>query len=422
MHPTFKGRAAPWAALTFALGLSGCFEGPGSGVQPDDLRVLYSDGTGSGTMYECQASTATAQVHFSSGEETDDSSWSDFTSRVTWSSTNPDVVAVSSSGALTAEKTGTADIVATYLDFSASMTVEVKAMQSLRITSADTASNDDTAITDVGVDTYQNLALKIVYDDTLPETDVTSSATWTMDKGSDYAYVDSGVVTGVTDSGDDKVTVKAELTDCNQEATTSFRISKVQALNLTYLNGGDTRMPYYTVDRVQAWGTFDKTDSEPQNLSEQVDFDNSDSDTDVLTTDQESDGIYVSMSTKDTGSLELRMLDLDLKATTIEWSGYDDDLLQLTFSPTDFTLTYPAYSYVTATGVFEDGLVRDLTRDVTWDFGDSTAATISTSGVDAGKVQSEDVDVDTQMWAVWTGDTGMDPVYGELHIYSADSD
>lgn len=373
-----------------------------AGVEPSALYLDAGSGsTKSFSVSECTASQVNAVLLFS-GES---AQVGNFTSRVQWHSSSPETLYVSdgvtpysdgliyAAGALLAIRPGSAQITATYLSFTASATVEVRELNSLRI---------EPELTDLAENLQQQFNLYVRYAEGQAEQLATTNAQWSFPRTTALAAVGTGTGLVTTNSaGADTVELSAQLAGCTRDVRTRFRVSTVQSLEVGYEQGSEPRLPVGYSEAVTVHARFAAADSTLQNVASFVDVDGLDDD--LLGIVAGTEALYVqALDTSASAAATGFTMTLDSTNLTVQsklWTPVDTDLLSLKISPSDVRMQFPDTPVLQALGTFADGVQRPISRHVTW--ASSATSLVVGSGVSdaAGKLSSEDLDATVEVSA-----------------------
>lgn len=381
--------------------LCACSVNVGEGSRPTQLYLGLDGEQASANMSECTTVQLNAYVVFTSDSGTNTGTYND---RVQWTSQNPSIVVVSdgitpspdgnqySAGTLIALRPGAATISAAYLDFQASITVDVEPLYDLRI---------DNPLTDIGAGLDQAFALKAVIRQGQPEQDISSSGVWRFDPATAQAYVDdaSGLVHANSSTDGAALRLVTRLPECDREVSTQFRISPVTTLQMDYVERGDaTELPYGFSEAFQVTAGFADTSAPRQNITTQTSLDAIDDD--YLSATLGEDAWYVTAQDRaGSGALRLSIDALDRKLDSKQWQVRNTPLRAITLTPDDLSITYPDTGQLQVFGRFEDGLEMPVTRHVSWSSSDSSLGTVNGGSDDAGEVTTFDIDGDFEVTA-----------------------
>lgn len=375
--------------------------GVGSGTGPAGLYIAFG-GVGSGgfEVPECVASQVSAVLVF----EGDESSVGDFSSRVVWTSSAPETVYVSDgihagpdgvvipTGAVIGLKPGQAQLSARFSEFTASASVEVVALASLRI---------DPPLTDLAPALEQPFRLLLRPTAQTAELDVTGSAQWRFAEPTAIAAVAeaTGLVSANSARDGESATLTARIAGCGREVSLPLRVSTPTELHVDYEMDGELRLPVGYSEALTVTARFATPDSVAQNLSSQVEID--DLDDGLLTVTPGSEHLFVQAvdSSSVATGFTLRLPDRSLSAASKRWFAVDTDLLRVTLAPDDLRIRYPDTGRLLASGLFADGITRPINRHVAWSSEDSQVSIVAGIDDDAGEITVPDGDLTTTIGA-----------------------
>ena len=385
----------------FAGGLTACGGTSldvGTGTGPTGLYIAYGVRSSAFEIPECLATQATAILQFGG----DESSNGDFTTRVVWHSNAPDVLYVAdgintgpdgillAAGTLVGLKPGQAQLSATFSSFTATASVEVRALAGARI---------DPQLTDITERLTQPFHLLLRPTAESPEQDETSSVAWSFVRPTASAAVESstGIVTANSASSE-AIALRARLLGCGREYDLPLRVSTPRNLRVDYEQGSELRLPVGYSEALSVYAEFATEGSVAQNLSTVVEIDGLDDDR--LSITPGTDALYVQAleTVADTG-FTLRLPDRSLSIASKRWQTTDAELLSFVLSPDTLNVIYPATGQFSAVGLFDDGVSRPVSRHVAWSSED-TSVVFATGLVDeAGKVTVPNGEVTTTVTA-----------------------
>jgi len=376
-------RSHAWSALLLGLSsalVAGC-SGIGEGTLPVSAVIQPfggSEGAATAKAYTCLNTGLTLFIDFNNGAR------GDFTSRATFTSSNPTVARVSNrdiavpeqansfyaSGTILPVAPGTTTITAKYLTFSKSIDINVMPASNFRVSpsSGSLAAKsrlDFAALADLdGVETSVDSA--VVWSFVTPNTAV--------------ATIDSvaGTVTGV--AAGTGLVARARIPGCDMTADAAVTVANLQSLALSREFGENNKLIVGTSERVTATGTLDN--GATQDLSLQVTYTPSDAtaisllsgsllnlalalkavDTPVQ--------IAASFATSDTTSVV---------SPSIGILPVTDSLNTIAVTPGTVTLAAGRSAQFNATGSYASGAVQDISRHVVWTSSDTTAAAVQSS-------------------------------------------
>ena len=368
----------------------------------------------------------------------------DYSGRATFVSSDPSTVFVGdgvsvspdgivySPGFVIAIKPGLATISSSYLEFNATLLIQVTALDDLRL---------EPTLTDVAEDLPQKFTLVARFSEARPEQEIDESAAWSFEPVTARASVAvDGTVQANTARDDTPLRLVARLPECGRSATTSFRVSPIHALDLEYEFADDSRLPLGTSEVVRVFARFAGDATTRQNVSGSVEIENSADDflsatvvlrnatpaslEEVFNPQEVNEDVLLVTALDRTGT---GLLDLHVNSgagqsvRTRSWQTLETLLESVEVNPDEITVTYPSNGLIDAVGVFDNGMRRSIARHVLWTSLDPSAATVSTAADTPGRVlvANVDRDVEIEAFAESAGITSSDRTI--VHIFSAGS-
>ncbi|MGQ0697030.1 MAG: hypothetical protein ACT4PZ_02185 [Panacagrimonas sp.] len=401
-----------WSAL-FAGSLAACSSANvGEGTKPVELFLGVGQRQASLSLDECAGVQLGAYVRFDGQAP----SIGDYSGRVQFQSSDPTTAfigdgvsrtpdgQVPAPGTLLAIKPGLATISATYLEFSATIAVQVERLGELRI---------EPALTDIAQDLPQKFELIATFSDARPEQDASESAVWRFEPATARASVDAvGAVQANSAGEGEMLSLIAQLPECGREARASFRVSPLAAVDLEYEFGDDNRLPLGTSELVTVLGRFAGAGSTRQNLSALAGIDNAADDFISVSNGDSIPGGFATANLRDRSLIVTAMDNPEIVAFDIHipsgegfdirtrsWRLLDLLLDEVSVQPEELRVTYPGEGRLHAMGIFSNGMVRDISRHVVWNSADPAAAAVTQATQDAGTVTVADVDRDVEVEA-----------------------
>lgn len=370
--------------LALSVLLSGC-GGLGNGTLP--VRAVIqplggAEGASTAKAYTCLNTGLTYILDFSDGSR------GDFTSRATYTSSNPAVAQVSnldvpvpgqanvfySRGTIIAVAAGTATITVRYLTFTNTIDVTVSEIQNLQVTpaTANLAANS-------------RLDLSVTADLDGVQTAVDPAVTWAfVTPNTAVATIDSlsGTISGVaTGSG---LTARASFPGCPLTADSAVTVANLQSLAVARELTADDQLVVGSTDRLVATGTLDN--GATQDLSTQSSYTSSDATAiSLLTSGLPNLALALKASTpvQITGSFNTAAVGATpvlVSAPAISITPIADSLNTIAASPTTVDVIAGRTAQFSVVGTYASGRTQDITRHVAWTSSDTTLATIQTSG------------------------------------------
>ena len=318
--------------------------------------INLSPATSSAATGQSQAFTAYGL--FSDGSTTD------ITNSVTWSSNAANVATVNPTGLATGVGTGSATITATSGTASGSATLSVT---SAILTSVDISPDDQT----IPIGGQIQLTLTGSYSDNTTQ-DITSGATWTSSDPT-LASVDpvSGIVTGVKNSNGNPVTITASYGAFSGTTTVTVTDAVPESLTLTpataSIAAGTTQQ--YTVNQIYSDGSIQPVVSGLSWISSSA-----------ATASVDANGLATGIAP---GQATITVAYGSMTATA-SLTVTSATLTALVVTPVTTVVGINGTVQFTATGVFSDNSVEDLTSQAAWSSSVASYAVINDAGVASG--------------------------------------
>lgn len=434
-------RGSPWSAVLATVLVAGCSDSGsvGEGTYPVELFLGVGARQSSLQMDECTSTQLSAYLRF----DGDAPQIGDYTGRATMESSDPSIAFIGNGvtpspdgviygfGQLVAITPGLATIRARYLDFTATIAIQVEELRDLRI---------EPALTDIAEDLPQKFDLIATFSEARPEQDVSDAATWRFEPGTARAFVDAGGEAQANSARDAApVTLIAQLPECGRLASLSLRVSSIESLELEYEFPDEPRLPLGYSEALRVYARFANDASTRQNISRSAELDNVPDDfvsasvvTDTAPTDPSEilnpvdigDDLVLVTALDEPGAAEFDVLvdsGSGLAIRTRTWSLVDTALDSLIVTPEDINLRYPDRYALQALGHFTNGMTRAVSREATWSSLDSTALAVSNQTDDAGTVESANVDRDVEVQAAIEVDGTIYDDHALIHVFSAGS-
>ena len=424
LFPGGKGRALRRAVGSVALALLvvACGKTLGEGEKPTELLITTPNGSGSFGLFECAGSQVHANLVFdgSSGRQV-----GDYSSRVLWTSSAPDVVSVQG-GALTARAPGVASITANYLSFAASVSVTVVPILQLSI---------KPELTDLAENLDQKFRLFGLFKDGDEPIDISADAKWDLNGEDARAHVDpnTGVVSAAPASLGNPIQLFATLPACTRFTRTQFQVSKLQSISLDYefpLPAGG--LPVGISDRVRLIGTFGDNTHTTQNLSLQAHVTNEFNQTLAVGSGTDingNDGLYLlPIDTVNGAFITLDLYSFGLSAVTTPVDLVTDPLVDVSLKNADalpgqdpklMIVQSPNHGQLEADGLFTSNRTFPITRHVQWLTSDTQNVTVATDAGNAGLVTVQNVEENVEIQAVAASALGTNHDNVALQVHTA---
>ena len=392
----------------------------GSGTGPTALYIAYGTRTTAFEIPECLGTAATAVLEF--GDST--TNVGDFTSRVVWHSSAPDILYVAdginagpdgvllNAGTLVGLKPGQAQLSATFSTFTATASVEVRALAGVRI---------DPQLTDISERLDQQFRLLVRPTAESPEQDETASVRWSFARTTASAAVETatGLVTA-NSANSTPIELRARLLACGRELGLPLRVSTPRNLRVDYEMGSELRLPVGYSEALRVYAEFATEGSVAQNLSTVVEIDGLDDDRLGITNGTAALYVQALETIAGTG-FTLRLPDRSLSIASKRWQTTNAELLRFALSPATISVIYPATGQFAVTGLFDDGVSRPVTRHVAWSSDDSSIS-VATGLLDtAGEVTVPNGEVTTTVTATIAGAVDDSTEFATLRGYPAGS-
>ena len=412
-----RNRCGLLALLLSALTLSACDSvGEGNGLLRLEIRIPGAEGTPGeadylGIAYECLGRSTELLGFFTNG------STGSFRSRATWSSSDETVLRVSNGdipvndgsndnyarGLLVPVAPGRATITAEYVGLSASIEVEVRTPEDIRL---------DRAVDAMAPLTQEVFRLLVVLDGV--EQTATSDTVWSLNEGaSEFGFVNVGGVVFANEPGT-TVTLTGSLPLCAENAalgngarTTDIRFELPTDISIEAEYDSDTidgpvPMMRNTTQLFTATAQFD--DGSTQVLSNQPNL--------VWASTEQQVGAFVggvrgllvglydgaegteSALTEVSAALDVVVdgVSSDFRSestTSVQVEVFDLPLTDFSVSPATVTIEPTTSQQFAATGDFGDGQrTQAITRDVTWASDAGTAVLVSNQTLTKGLATS----------------------------------
>lgn len=434
-------RGFHWSAVLATALAAGCSGGGsvGEGTYPVELFLGVGARQSSFQMDECTSTQLSAYLRF----DGDAPQTGDYTGRAVMVSSDPSIAFIGDGvttspdgviygfGQLIALKPGLATISASYLDFSATIAIQVEELRGLRI---------EPALTDIAEDLPQKFDLVATFNEARPEQDVSEIGVWRFEPGTARAFVDAGGEVQANSARDAiPVTLIAQLPECGRTASLSFRVSPIQSVELTYEYPDESRLPLAYSEALNVHARFADDAATRQNIARSVELENVPDDfisASVVTNTDPTD-LSAVLNPVDIGEDLVLVTALDepgiaafdllvrsgagFRKQTRTWSLVDTVLDDLIVTPEQINLRHPDRYPLRATGHFTNGMTRDVSREAVWTSLDPTVLAVSNQTDDAGTVESANVDGDVEVEAAIEIDGTVYEDRALVHVFSASS-
>ncbi len=281
----------------------------------------------------------------------------DLTTSVTWASSNMTAATISSAGLATALATGTSTITAVDGSIKGSTTLSVApaAVVSIVVTPANGSLASGL--------TEQFTASGTFTDGTTQ--DITSSVTWASSNAPVASISTSGLTTALATGG-----TAITATDNGVLGLTTLIVTPAALVSIA-LTSTEPSLAMGLTEQFTATGTY--TDGTTQDLTNSVVWSSSDTTAASISTT----GLATALST---GTPTIAATDGSVFGSTT-LTVTPAALVSIALTPDESSLAMGLTEQFTATGTFTDGTTQDLTGSVDWSSSDTTAASISTTGL-----------------------------------------
>ena len=309
-----------------------------------------------------------------------DTTTKDITGSVTWTSSAPGVVSISSGGAVLAKGVGTAGVSASSSNISGStnLSVSTAALVSIAVNASHSSLPLGTGEQLTATGTYTDSSTK----------DITGSVTWTSSAPGVVSVSSGGTVQakGIGSAG-------VSATSSNVTGSANLSVSAATLVGIS-ISAARTSIPVGDSLQLSAVGTL--TDGSTQDLTRSVNW--ASSAPQVLSV--QGAGLVAGMSigaagvTAASGSITA--------ATTLNVSA--PVLSSITLAPAGPTVPLGSSLQLTLSGTYSDGSTQDVTQQATWNVDTPTIASITSGGVVSG-LQVGTTGVEASINGVQTSDT-----------------
>ena len=309
-----------------------------------------------------------------------DTTTKDLTGSVTWTSSAPGVVSVSSGGAVLAKGVGTAGISASSSNISGGTNLSVSTATLVSI--AVSASHSS-----LPLGTGEQLTATGTYTDSSTK-DITGTVTWTSSAPGVVSVSSGGTVQakGIGSAG-------ISATSSNVTANTNLSVSAAALVGIS-ISASSASIPVGDTLQLSAVGTL--TDGSTQDLTRSVNW--ASSAPQVLSV--HGAGLVAGMAI---GAAGVTAASGSITAvTTLNVSA--PVLSSITLAPAGPTVPLGSSLQLTITGTYSDGSTQDVTQQASWNIDTPTIASITSGGVVSG-LQVGTTGVEASINGVQTSDT-----------------
>jgi len=405
-------------ALLLSALLVACDLSVGDGTAPTAVFIRYNGLGGDLQTLECTAPQLSAVVRMEGNGKISEG---DVTPLVKWSSSNPGVIDVSngdtevepgsgsyfSAGTVIARTAGSAIIRIDYVGLSASFSVTADPILGLTITPE---------LTQLAPGSRQTFKLEAKLEENTPPADVTINATWRVPSGSvPVGIINTSTVQVQSDPVGQPFTLEAQLLACDRRAQRVLQLGALQSLRVTHEQPEGLTVPLTSTDQIVVEGIFADTSAPPQNLSLQLESEQSVGDPDEATLSAAAESLVIS-GLKAARPLQFRLRydpqDLEVDTRVVEFA--DLELKQLRIAPDEITLVYPDTFTLEAYGLFADGYERPVRRGLAWRTLDPSVLGVIASGEYAGEITPSGIEGRADVRASASNSEGL--VEAEAHV------
>lgn len=373
----FRAGTLPALVMAASVAVAGC-SGIGDGTLPVSAVLLPFGGVEGATTskaFTCINTGISMIIDFSDGAR------GDFTSRATYTSSNPAVAKVSNrdvevpeqpnafyaTGTVIPIAPGTTTITAQYLTFTRSIDVTVVAPTNFRVvpSEADLAANSR-----LDLAAFANL-------DGI-DTTLDSLVSWSfVTPNTAVATIDAtaGTVTGVTAGGG--LTARARIPGCGMTADAPVTVANLQSLALSREFGDNDKLVLETTELLKATGTLDN--GKTQDLSMQVAYTSSDA-TAVTTFTGALVNLAAAIKAVEVPvQISATFANPAIVAAPISITPIAASLNSIAVTPATVTVAPGGVTQLRSIGTYASGITQDITRHVIWSSSDTAVATVQSA-------------------------------------------
>ena len=289
-----------------------------------------------------------------------DKSKKDLTGSVTWTSSAPGVIAISSAGTAQAKSVGSAGVSATSSNITGSLNVNVSAATLASI--AISASHSS-----LPVGTSEQLTATGTYTDKSTK-DITGSVTWTSSAPGVVAITSGGTVQAKSVGSAGVSAVSASVT-----GSTNLSVSPAVLVGISIAANSES-VPVGDTLQLSAVGTL--TDGSTQDLTASVSWTSSSPNVLGIRGAGLVAGISMGAAgvTASSGSIST-VKNLNVSAAVLS---------SVALAPTSPMVPLGSSLQLAVTGTYSDGSTQDVTQQVTWNIDDATVAAVTPGGMVSG--------------------------------------
>lgn len=406
---------------------AGC-SGVGEGTQPTGIMLGGPSGESSVDIAECSIFNLYAYIEIN--DELEDGA--DFSSRVTWSSDNPTIADVSNGdivpegasddsvyqrGVVIARQAGAATIRAEYLDFTATIPVNVSELSGLEIIPS---------LTRIAEGTSQEFIMQGYVAGSVEPQNLGSNATWSFTAPTTNMVLSdsySGLVTA-GDGSNAPNELQARLAECGRNVSTTLFADTPTGYRVDYDHGDNPLLPLGYSEAFSVWAEFGN--GEEQNLSNQISTDlDDDAPLQALLASSSEPGderilVYANEETSD-DSFELTLPGIDeLNLQSKLWTVTEQDLQAISTPQSEWELVFPDTAQLQIIGLFDDGNSIDISRHVSWTSYDESVLSVSNASADAGVITGGDIKASVEVEAEATQNADLSVLTFTIELLPAD--
>jgi hypothetical protein len=295
----------------------------------------------------------------------------DLTTQIIWSSSNPDVATIDSSGLVTATSVGTTTITATDGTTTAStkLTVTAATLQSISVTPTNPT---------IAKGTMTQFTATGIYSDNSTQ-DITTIVTWSsLDSGVASVSMASGSIGKAVSASAGTTTITATDPATNISGSSTLTVTAATLVSIA-VSPTNPAIALGTAQQFSATGTY--SDNSTQDITASVTWSSSAAAA-AISNDDESIGLATAAANGSTM----------IKAT---WGGISGSttltvtpatLVSLAITPTNPGMPLGTTAHFFATGTYSDGSTQDLTTEVAWGSSQASVAVVSNAPGSQGLV------------------------------------